>query len=58
MEELLEGGRVEDVVVGGDRVVDVELVQGLARVFGGGSGLGLKEGKPKGICQQYVCLRR
>lgn len=43
VKELLEGRGVEDVVVHGDRVVNVELVQGLARVLGGGSGLGLPE---------------
>lgn len=36
VKELLERGRVENVVVGRDRVVDVELVQGLARSLGGG----------------------
>jgi hypothetical protein len=47
VEELLEGSGVENVVVGGDRVVNVELVEGLARVLGGGSGLGLKQSKKK-----------
>lgn len=42
VEELLEGSGVENVVVRGNGVVHVELVQGLARVFGGGSGLGLR----------------
>lgn len=40
VEELLERSRVENVVVGRDGVVDVELVQGLARGLGG-SGLRL-----------------
>jgi hypothetical protein len=39
VEELLERGGVKDVVVGRDRVVDVELVLGLARVLGSGLGL-------------------
>ena len=43
VEELLERSRVEDVVVGGDRVVDVELVEGLAggSLVSGGSDSGL-----------------
>lgn len=41
VKELLKGGRVENVVVDRDRVVNVELVKGLARVLGGGSGLRL-----------------
>lgn len=36
VKELLERSGVENVVVGRDRVVDVELVQGLARSLGGG----------------------
>lgn len=41
VQELLERGRVEDVVVRRDRVVDVELVDGLGGGLGGGSGFGL-----------------
>lgn len=54
VEELLERGGVEDVVVGGDRVVNVELVQGLARGLGGGSGLRLHER----IKQHMRCRKR
>lgn len=49
VEELLEGGGIEDVVVGGDRVVNVELVEGLARVLGRGSGLGLNQVRKKNM---------
>jgi len=44
VEELLERGGVEDVVLGRDGVVDKELVDGLAGGSlgrGGGSGAGL-----------------
>jgi hypothetical protein len=41
VQELLERGGVEDVVGRGDRVVDVELVEGLAGDGLGGSGFGL-----------------
>lgn len=46
VEELLEGSGVKDVVGDGDRVVDVELVEGLAsgRLLGGG-GFGLLVGQ-------------
>lgn len=43
MEELLEGGGVKDIVGSGDRVVDVELVDGLGAGGFGGGGLGLYE---------------
>ena len=52
VQELLERGRVEDVVVGRDRVVHVELVNGLGGGLGG-SGFGLcvlrviKKGEPR-----------
>ena len=43
MEELLERSWVENVVGSRDRVVDVELVDGLGRAGFGGVGFGLHE---------------
>jgi hypothetical protein len=43
VEELFEGGGVKDIVGSGDRVVDVEFVDGLGAGGFGGSGLGLYE---------------
>lgn len=48
MEVLLESGSIENLVVGGAREVDEELVGGLGRLGGGGSLGGLHERSESG----------